>query len=329
MLRCFAIVAGGLRPLAIDPAGSVPQDAIWIDLVSPSRAEERAVEQALGVGIPTRAEAGGLQVSDRLAARDGALYMSASVPTGADPAHPLVPVTFVRTGERLVTVRYSSVTSLDPLIARYAGGEIQLSGAGDLLASLLEAIVDRIAERLEKVGAELQHLSHGIFHHPQALARRAGHRLSVGRRTRRLEAIMERLGTQHEVTAMLHQSLQSLIRLVGFWDEHADEGLRRRMKAIKADLHAVAEHNSGMVAQMEFMLDATVGLISIQQNKVIYILSLVSVVLTPPVLVASIYGMNFHNMPELDWSYGYAWGLGLMLVSAIGPFVVFKLRGWL
>ena len=91
----------------------------------------------------------------------------------------------------------------------------------------------------------------------------------------------------------------------------------------------MAEHNAPLAADMEFMLDATVGLIDIQQNKVIYILSIVSVVLTPPVLVASIYGMNFHHMPELDWPYGYGWALGLMLLSAVGPYLVFKLRGWL
>ena len=105
--------------------------------------------------------------------------------------------------------------------------------------------------------------------------------------------------------------------------------LRRRLRAIETDLQSVAEHNGRSTADMEFMLDATVGLIDIQQNKVIYILSIVGVVLTPPVLVASIYGMNFHHMPELDWPYGYAWALGLMLVSAVGPYLIFKLRGGL
>ena len=70
---------------------------------------------------------------------------------------------------------------------------------------------------------------------------------------------------------------------------------------------------------MEFILDATVGLIDTQQNKVIYLLSIMGIVMTPPVLVASIYGMNFHDMPELSWTYGYGWALGLMLLSAVGP----------
>ncbi len=329
MLRSFAIDAGALRALPTDQAGGMAPAAVWLDLVAPTPEEERVVEDALGIGIPTRAEAGGLQISDRLTVRDGVLYMSALVPTGADPARPLVPVTFVRTGERLITVRYSSVDSLDPFIARQTGREAALGGAGDLFAGLLEAIVDRIAERLEAVGTALGHLSRGIFHHQAALARRTGKHLPVHRRARRLQAIIEELGTQHEIAAMLRQCLQSLIRLAAFSNEHADDGLRRRLKAIETDLHSVADHNTALTAEMEFMLDATVGLIGIQQNKVIYILSIVGVVLTPPVLVASIYGMNFHNMPELGWRYGYGWGLGLMLVSAIGPYLIFKLRGWL
>ncbi|MFO1072684.1 MAG: CorA family divalent cation transporter [Geminicoccaceae bacterium] len=121
---------------------------------------------------------------------------------------------------------------------------------------------------------------------------------------RRLEATIE-IGAAHDVSSALRESLHSLIRLVTFAREHAEDSLRRRLQAVDIDLHAVAEHNAYLAADMEFMLDATVGLIDIQQNKVIYILSIVSVVLTPPVLVASIYGMNFQHMPELAWSDGY------------------------
>jgi magnesium transporter len=329
VLRSFAIEAGALRPLASDDASGLPAGAVWLDLVGPTDAEERALEQALGIDIPTRREVSGIQTSDRLAVRGGTLYMSAFVPTGAPDAPTTVPVTFVRTDDRLITIRYTSVESLDDFIARFSGGEVGLGGAGDLFAALLETIVDRIAERLEKVGEALDKLSRAIFHHPSAVARRIGRHLPRRRRTHRLEAVIEDIGTQHEVGGKLRECLHSLIRLVAFSDEHADDGLRRRLKAIGADLHSVAEHNAYLAADMEFMLDATVGLIDIQQNKVIYILSIVSVVLTPPVLVASVYGMNFHDMPELDWPYGYGWALGLMLVSAVGPYLIFKLRGWL
>ena len=328
MLRCFAIEAGALRPLALDPAGGLPAEAVWLDLVGPTLEEERFLEQALGIGIPTREEAGGIQVSDRLAARDGALYMSALVPAPGHAAA-LLPVTFVRAGDRLITVRYGSVDALDPFIAHYTGGQTAARDAGDLFAGLLETVVDRIDDALATIVTELERLSRGIFHHPAAVARRAGRRPPLGKRIRRLEGVIEDLGTQHEHAGRLRACLQSLIRLAAFSGEHADEALHGRLHAIETDLRAVAEHNGQLTADMEFMLDATVGLIDLQQNKVIYILSIVGVVLTPPVVVASVYGMNFQYMPELAWPYGYGWALGLMLVSAVGPYLAFKLKGWL
>jgi magnesium transporter len=329
VLRSFAIEAGALRPLPAHPASGLPPEAVWIDLVVPTPEEERALEQVIGIEIPTRAEAGGLQASDRLVAGDGALHMSALVAAGPPAGPALVPLTFVLAGERLVTVRYNAVEALDPFVARHGTGQGKLAGAGDLLAALLETIVDHIADKLEKVGEALDRLGRGVFRHPAAVARRAGRRAPIGRRIGRLEAVIEDIGSEHELAARLRQSLQSLIRLVAFCGVHADDGLRRRLKAIETDLHSLAEHNAYLATDMEFMLDATVGLIDIQQNKVIYILSIVGVALTPPVLVASIYGMNFHHMPELDWPLGYLWGLGLMLASAVGPFLFFKLRGWL
>jgi len=327
LLRSFAIEGGKLRPLG--EGQGVPAEAAWVDMVSPTPEEERLVERGLGLDIPTRAEAGGLQVSDRLVSTEGALYMSALVPAGPNGLVPTVPITFVRAGDRLVTVRYSDVETLDPFVARYARGEAPLAGAGDLFAGLLEIAVDRIAERLQQIGEALDHLSRGIFHRPATAAHRVGRQPPLGRRIRRLEAVIEDLGTQHELAGKLRESIQSLIRLTAFSREHAEDGLRRRLGAISTDLHSVGEHATALTADMEFMLDATVGLIDTQQNKVIYLLSIMGIVMTPPVLVASIYGMNFHDMPELSWTYGYPWALGLMLLSAVGPILVFKLRGWL
>ena len=239
---CVALQSEGgkLRPLG--EGQGVPAEAAWVDMVSPTPEEERLVEHGLGLDIPTRAEAGGLQVSDRLVSTEGALYMSALVPAGLNGLAPTVPITFVRAGDRLVTVRYSGVETLDPFVARYARGEAPLAGASDLFAGLLEIAVDRIAERLQQIGEALDHLSHGIFHRPVTLARRVGRPLPLGRRIRRLEAVIEDLGTQHELAGKLRESIQSLIRLTAFSREHAEDGLRRRLGAISTDLHSVGEH---------------------------------------------------------------------------------------
>jgi magnesium transporter len=333
VLRIYAIEGGALRPVSGEgePSVALLPEAAWVDLVRPTTEEERTLEAMLGIDVPTREEAGGLQSSDRLVARNGVLYLSALVPAGPGATPPTIPVTFVRTRGRLVTVRYSPVDALDPLIEHCRSGEATLADADELFAVLLETIIDRMADQLEKIGAALDRIKRAIFRHPAALARRAGgRRVPITRRMRRLETVIEDIGVEHELASDLRESLQSLIRLVAFARAHeAGEGLRRRLKVIDADLRTAAEHTAYLAADMEFMLDATVGLIGIQQNKVIYLLSIVSIALTPPVLVASVYGMNFEHMPELAWPYGYAWALGLMVVSAVGPFVFFKLRGWL
>lgn len=328
MLRCFAVEEGRLRPLTAE-ATNLREEAVWIDLATPTAEEERLVESALGIAIPTREEAGGIQVSDRLFTAEGTLYMSAIMPAPPDLLPPTNPITLIRAGTRLLTVRYSPAEALDPFIGRIASGAVTLRNADDLFAGLLENAVDRIADRQQKIAEALDRLSHGVFHSAMALAPRAGRRLPLNRRTRRLEAVIEDLGTHHAAASRVRDCVLTLLRLVAFSREHSDRSLQHRLHAIETDLRSVADHNASLVANMEFMLDATVGLIEIQQNKVIYLLSIVGVVLTPPVLIASIYGMNFHDMPELSLPWGYPMALGLMLLSAVGPYLLFKLRGWL
>jgi len=330
LLRAFAVEAGALRQVEVASGAPLPPDAVWIDLSTPTPEEEQVVETALGIDIPTRDEASGLQVSDRLVVEGGAIYMSAFVLAVPGSVPPTVPLTFVCAGDRLVTVRYSKPESLDPFIAKLSSGQAgKLDGAGDVFASLLESIVDRIAERMEELGEHLHDVGRGIFRDPVDVAERAGRPLPLGRRIHRLEAVIKELGRQHQLSTTLRQSVHSMIRLVSFSDEHATDGMRQRLHAVVTDLKTLSDLNGHFEADLSFMLDSTVGLIDTLQNKVIYLLSILSIVLTPPVLIASVYGMNFHYMPELSWPWGYAYALTLMLASALGPFLFFKFKGWL
>jgi magnesium transporter len=330
VLRSFTVENGRLQAVTVEGDGRLSEQAFWIDLIRPTIHEEHLVEKTLGISIPTREEAGGIQVSDRLFNAAGTLYMSAIVPAPPDHLPPTNPITFIRAGKRLLTVRYSPVEALDPFLHRVASEGVPLANADDLFAGLLETMVDRIAERQQTIGEALDRLSHGIFLAvPAATRGTRRRRLPQYRRAQRLEGVINDLGLQHASASRVRDCVQSLVRLTVFSRGHSAPALQHRLHAIETDLHSVADHNASLAVNMEFMLDATVGLIEMQQNKVIYLLSIVGVVLTPPVLVASIYGMNFHVMPELNWTWGYPMALGLMLLSAIGPFLIFKLRGWL
>jgi magnesium transporter len=330
VLHLYALRSGAIHRLPVELTDALPEEAAWIDLARPTPEEEALVEKLLGIDIPTREELSGIQPSIRLVAADGTLYMSALVPDGPDEAPlDINPVTLVRTDRRLITVRYNRPQSLEPFVERFGKGQAKAADIGELLAALLEVIVERVADHLENVGVALDRLGHSIFNAETAPETSAGRKAPMPRRTRRLQKVIEDIGQEHQRVNKLRDCAQSISRLATFSQAHADEKEKPRLKAIEADLHSVAEYDAYLADNMQFLLDATVGLIDIQQNKVIYLLSIVSVVLTPPVLVASIYGMNFKNMPELGWPWGYAWGLGLMLVSAIGPFLFFKLKGWL
>ncbi|WP_027133767.1 CorA family divalent cation transporter [Geminicoccus roseus] len=302
----------------------------WIDVIDPTQAEEAQLERLLGVNVPSREDASEIQTSSRLIARNGTLYMSAIVAYGRE-MEPLrtLPVIFVRTGEWLITVRYGEPDAVDRFVERAGNREWKLSDADSILAALLEVIVDRIADRLEFIGSDLKKIERAIFRRGTSGPDR--HRgPNVTRRIRVLQEVLERIGIHHMTSFGLRECLHSLERLLAFRRSHGrDHPPTTQFHLIEDDLRAIADYDHDLNNSMDFMVNATVGLIDVQQNKVIYILSIMSMVLTPPVVIASIYGMNFDLMPELHWRWGYAYALLLMLASAFVPWLLFKLKRWL
>ena len=315
-------------PLPPDDQDVLPDGFVWIDLVEPTEGEERLLEHALDLDVPTRDEASEIQTSSRLRNQGGTLYMSAILPYGRE-REPLqtLPVTFVRTRELLLTIRYGHPEAVSQFVQRAGSGEWQLRHADDVLAALLEVIVDRIADRLEFIGTDLKLIERSIFHRAE---KSGAHAPSIGRRIHALQVAVEQIGIHHMTSFGLRDCLQSLLRLLVFCRAHREEHVvAEKFHTIEQDLHAIADYDSDLNNSMDFMVNATVGLIDVQQNKVIYVLSIAGIVLTPPVLVASVYGMNFDHMPELHWPWGYGWALGLMVISACVPWLLFKLKRWL
>ncbi len=323
MLNVYVPEPQGLTRLEPPPA-VIPEHCLWLDLLEPSLDEERAVEQLLGIEVPTREEMREIETSNRLYEEDGALYMTATVLTRIDTERPeAAAITFILTGNKLITNRYH-----DPLpfrrFAAYAERHASACGSAPMiLAGLLESVIERIADVLERVGMDLDELSAGVF----APQRR--------RRTfsRDMRAVMERIGRNGDLISKARESLVSLGRLLSFVQQSGQASLspevRSRLKTQSRDVLALSDHASFVSNKASFMLQATLGLINIEQNETVKIFSVVAVVFLPPTLIASIYGMNFHFMPELDWHLGYPLALLLMVASAIGPYLFFKRKGWL
>jgi len=325
MLTVYDAADGILVPR--DGSHDINGATTWIDLLNPTKEEDVLVERALGVAVPTREEMAEIEASSRLYQESGAHYMTAVVLTqAATPGDPpaATPITFILAGDRLVTVRYAEPRGISIFLSRMKKGDAPCAGGAAVLVGLLEAIIDREADRVERLQADVDQLSQSIF------GGRGGDRT----RARRFDVSIRAIGREGELTSKSRESLLTLGRLLTYL-AHAmgergdDKALRARVKTAQRDVHSLADHIGYLSTKITFLLDATLGMISNEQNSIIKIFSVLAVALMPPTLVGTVYGMNFKHMPELDWVFGYPMALGLMVVSAVLPWLYFKRKGWL
>lgn len=318
MLKILRKGANALETVTPDGDWRLPEDAVWVDLLSPTRDEELAIERAIGLEIPTREEMAEIEPSSRLYQEGGATFMTAAILTGAASEFPLLaPVTFLLVGDRLVTVRYVEPGAFNAFAAQFGRQPCGMVG-GELFLELLDAIVDRVADIVEAVAAEVEEASQDVFRRP----RRGG-----------FGPVIAQLGHAQMVSAKARASLASLARLISFAGL-ADQlekvrDLREHLRSLQRDVQSLIDHSAYMSANITFLLDAALGLINIEQNSIIKIFSVAAVAFLPPTLVASVYGMNFHHMPELDWRLGYPLAILLMIASAAVPLWWFRRKGWL
>jgi magnesium transporter len=321
MIRGFVLDNGRLRIVdnVLEQLGSV----LWIDLVSPTAEEERELEGRLGLDIPTREEMEEIEVSSRLYTEDGAAFMTATLPSRTDTDDLLMgPVTFVLAADKLITVRYHEPRAFNTFPQRAAQVSLGCTHGDAILIALLEAVVDRLADVIERLRRDVDVVSHDIFRVDQG-----------AQRTRDFSGVLQGIGRKNDLASNLQDSLVSLQRLAGFFGHvelrGTDKDVRARVKTLSRDLQSLLDHTSFLSQKITFVLEATLGMINIEQNNIIKIFSIAAGVFLPPTLIASIYGMNFVHMPELKWQVGYPLAAVVMLLSMLLPFWWFKRRGWL
>ncbi|MGE5269014.1 MAG: magnesium transporter CorA family protein [Thiohalocapsa sp.] len=302
---------------------ALPGDAAWLDLHDPSDSETAFVERTTHLRLPTRGELSEIESSSRLRSEDGALYLSAPLifrATAADPRS--TPVGFVLTPQRLITLRFEPLTAFEAF-AKTARGD-----AAEMFIGLVEAIVDRLADVLEALAAELDVLSHRLFRSGPI----GGPRHRPAREAADLRAILRRVGAGGDLVSKIRDSLLGLARIVPYVAGQGAgwlaDGEKLRLETLRHDIASLSDYDTHLVNKVQLLLDATLGLINVEQNDIIKVLTIVSVVGVPPTLVASMYGMNFKHMPELDWAWGYPYGLALIALSAVAPLLWFRWRGW-
>ncbi len=322
MITAYVRTNGSLSPISVDHSGSIPPEAVWIDLVAPSEQEVRLVDEELQIDIPSLEQMEEIEVSSRLYEEDNAIYLTSTVLTNADTDMPEgIPVTFVMVGHRLITLRYGEPLPFKIYAAKVRRHHLPCSNGEEVLQGLLDAIVDRVADVLESIQRDLDDLSRVIFARDRA-------RGKVD-----FEGVLRGVGRIQALTSKARDCLVGINRVLSFLGRPSENRVAKasskNFKTISRDVTALSDHATFLTSNINFVLDATLGMINSEQNGIIKIFSVAAVVFLPPTLLASIYGMNFQVIPELKWEYGYPFAICMMILSAVLPYYFFKRRGWL
>lgn len=312
------------QPLAL--GAPIPPDALWIDMFQPTPEEIEHIERELGLELPTAHEVWKNQVLNRMYQEHGNAFMTAALITKTESPYPQTSaVTFILSPGYLLTLREIAPTSFQYFARRIQQSPQSFLSAAHMLEGLLEEVITRVAHNSEVVVDALDDISHKVF---------SGEVLKYDRKkntSQQMKEVLTRLGTCADLISKINESLHSLSRLICFFRQAHSAGpeMNAQLDTLLTDINALVQQNGFLSDKITFQLDATLGMINVEQNLIIKIFSVATVFFLPPTLVSSLYGMNFHDMPELSWQFGYPMALSLMVVFALLPYVYFRKKGWL
>lgn len=324
MIKTYKKKDGRLYEGEADFSVMSKKDIIWFDMISPDEEEEKNLEEILSIDAPTPKEMQELEVSSRLYTDDGAIYLTTTLVTQADSENPQTKsVTFIIKDKVLITLRYSDPKAFAMYLNRVSRSSgVKVDDGFQIFLGLMEAVIDRLSDTLEMIGKNLDETSHIVFQNNGVDKEKDND----------LQDILKKIGRQGDLNGKIRESLLSLSRVFSYLLMIASEHKVKHKEVLDTyakDISSLSDHATYISNKVNLLLDATLGLINIEQNAIIKIFSVAAVVFLPPTLIASIYGMNYKHMPELDWLLGYPFAIVLMIFSAILPFCYFKYRRWL
>lgn len=324
MITAYLLENASLQSYKISEKNtSLLKKALWIDLLRPTTEEDRWVESALSLDIPTRDDMREIEISSRLYKENNALFMTASMLAHSESKEPLLDaVSFILTKSQLVTIRYFDFHAFKLFASRIHKKEIIEDNSQDLLVELMESTVDRIADILERVGGVIDMHSQIIFRPNEKSKNKID-----------FQHVLQEIGANGDLSAKVRESLITFSRLISYFKQNEknriDVSYESQMSTLIADVQALSDHVGFLSNQVNFLLNATLGMINIKQTNIIKMLSVAAVIFLPPTVIASIYGMNFKFMPELEWHYGFPFAVSAMLLSAFLPYQFFKWKKWM
>lgn len=315
MLTICVAQPEGLRLEVVRELPQLNGQVLWVDLFEPSENERRWVSERYGVELPDEDEVDEIEASARFVNQPAGVQIQSYFFIDSAQAARNASIALILTESQLITLRYDEAAPVRLLARQIRAGRFTGSQPLDFLIALLEIKVDQLADVLERLYRHIRGLSERIFDPEPS----------------NLETMVLELGSNQDLVDKVRLVLLDQERAMAFLlrNRRPDAAPRMQLRAIVDDLRSLKDHARFMFEKLDFLMDATHGRITTEQNRIIKIFSIAAVVFLPPTLVASIYGMNFTLMPELGWAWGYPLALLCMLVSAIAPYVFFRLKGWL
>ncbi|MCW8195841.1 magnesium/cobalt transporter CorA [Proteobacteria bacterium 005FR1] len=317
MLRFYEVSRGIIK--GIDPEGKsiteTFQRADWIDAHEPSDEERTLLEKLVHPDLPESAEMEEIEASARFFVDPAGIHVHSLFLTHSEGRHHTVSVASILQPSRLITIRNDEPADFRLLRMRARRGQIESRSPAELLITLLGQKVENLADSLEDIHHQLERASYVVLEEENA----------------DLEDAIDLLAKLEDSSGKIRLCLMDTQRAIAFLQRHLKDGmeLQEMCREVMRDIDTLMSHTTFLFEKINFLMDSTQGFINIQQNQIIKIFSIAAVVFLPPTLVASIYGMNFEFMPELEWLLGYPWALGLMVISGIAPYLLFKRKGWL
>jgi magnesium transporter len=328
MITAFSCANGMAARHALTPGAPLPPGTVWVDLAGCTSAELAQFAQLTKTRIPTLREVRLLEQTHQQFVEKGTTYLTAPLIIGSQSDQPSRgSLMFILSPHLLLTIHDAESRAISQFGERALKDPLLLQDSESAFVGLLESLLHRLADLGEIAAHELEQVGHVVFAESLQRSKAPGRGKADNWRK-----IMQGLGRTARLNHRLLGTLTGLDRLLAFVQSPAEpcvgEESYARLRAMQTDLLRLIEHTNAMINEATFLLDAIVGAISIEQNNVIKIFSMVAVVLMPPTMIASIYGMNFAHMPELAQPWGYPVALAAMLISAIVPWLWFKRSGW-
>ena len=315
MITTWILGDGYLQPQRVTAVDHLVSEAVWLDLEKPSPVELRWIEEAYRQKLPDIHELTEIEASSRFFQDDAGLHVRAFFLHEIPDQPSNVTVGFVLNEGRLFTLRDEALITFQQYGRKLVTRRESATDAFGIMLGLFELKVDQLADLLEQLHIELENLNTRVFH--------AGERDFDDVLTL-LAAIQDRNDKARLSLMDKQRGLSFLLR-----SRSCPKGKLPLLREILRDIYSLNEHSTFLFEKVQFLMDATTGRINTEQNKTIKIFSIAAVVFLPPTLIASIYGMNFHFMPEMSWKFGYPLAIILMVAAGIAPYWYFKHKGWL